>query len=97
MNKQLGWAALVLCGLSLLLITALTALHDAVPDVLNLIAIGALTGGASLAVPGTTETIRTTSSSTTPSSPAPARSSSPAPARVPSQPGPAVSASVGAP
>lgn len=81
MNKQLGWAALVLCGLSLLLITALTALHDVVPDVLNLIAIGALTGGASLAVPGSTETVRTGSSapratearpSSTPSAAAPA-------------------------
>lgn len=93
MNKQLGWAALVLCGLSLLLITALTALHDPVPDVLNLIAIGALTGGASLAVPGQTETVR----SSTTSSPAPARASSPAPAtaRVPAQPSaPAPAASV---
>jgi hypothetical protein len=100
-NKQLGWAALVLCGLSLLLIAALTALHDPVPDVLNLVAIGSLTGGASLAVPGGTETIRTVSSSS--SSPATSTTSRPsgataAPVRVPVQSsGPNGSTPVGAP
>lgn len=95
MNKQLGWAALVLCALCAALIAGLTALHDTVPDVLNLLAIGALTGGASLAVPGQTETVRTSASS--PAAAAPARpASAPAAARVPAQPSAAVSTPVGA-
>lgn len=88
MNKQLGWAALVLCGISMLLIAALTALHDTVPDVLNLVAIGALTGGASLAVPGQTETVRTTGgpSGSAPTGARPATAPAPAPAPAPRQP-----------
>lgn len=56
-----AWAALILCALCAVLIAGLTALHDDVPNVLELLAIGALTGATGLAMPALSarETIAT--------------------------------------
>lgn len=80
MNRNLSLSALILCALCAVLIGALTALHDPIPDVLNLLAIGALTGGAGLAVPPSTETVRTSSSTSTARGSVPAQRPAAAPA-----------------
>lgn len=61
-------AALILCALVVVIIGVLTGLHDTVPNVLELIAIGSLTGATGLAMPalGSRETVTTTTAARPP-------------------------------
>lgn len=74
-------AALYLCGLVIVCMTALAVAHVAIPDVLPYLATAALSAGAGLSLntPNPPETIRT-------SAPAPTRAPAAAPAPAPRAP-----------
>jgi hypothetical protein len=76
-------AALGLCAIALLGIILLAALRIPVPEVLTFVALGALTGGAGIALntPNGRETLprSSTPAAATPPTPAPARAPYPQP------------------
>jgi hypothetical protein len=74
-------AALALCGLVVVGIVALAALHVGIPDVLPYLAVAALSAGAGVAVSGgVAQVLFNSAGSSTAPAPSPARVPAPAPA-----------------